>query len=140
MGEYAFGNKTRKVVRVGSWFENEYREYNSHKPAVDGVRQINWGKSIARAVHGCVIGGVKRRDRLGVRVGDTNVFIEAARNYRASIDLDALQIFCLPAIIWHPISGRGIIRRLPRPLAAKSIGAREVKKDLLRQVISTPSW
>ena len=34
---------------------------------------------------------------------------------------------------WHPESGRGSIRRAPRPLAAKSIGARGVKKVILGQ-------
>ena len=45
----------------------------------------------------------------------------------------------IPALIWHSKSGRGMIRRPPHPLAAKSIGAREAKKDLLQQVIVTPS-
>ena len=35
--------------------------------------------------------------------------------------------------------GRGNIRRVSRPLAAKSIGVRGVKKVILRQVIVTPS-
>ena len=55
---------------------------------------------------------MKRRDRLGVRVGDTNVFIKAARDYRASIDLDALQILCLPVIVRRKlhINRRYIVR------------------------------
>ena len=35
--------------------------------------------------------------------------------------------------------GRGIIRRVSRPLALKSIGRRGVRKVHLRQVIVTPS-
>ena len=39
----------------------------------------------------------------------------------------------ISALIWDPESGRGIIRRAPRSLAVKSIGAREVKKVILGQ-------
>ena len=46
----------------------------------------------------------------------------------------------ISALIWHPESGRGDIRRAPRPLAAKSIGAREVKKVILGQEGVEASW
>ena len=44
------------------------------------------------------------------------------------------------ALIWHPKSGRGIIRRVPHPLAAKSIGARGVKKGIVGREGVAASW
>ena len=46
----------------------------------------------------------------------------------------------ISAFIWHPESGRGSIRRAPRPLAVKSIGARGVKKVVLRREGVTAPW
>ena len=46
----------------------------------------------------------------------------------------------ISALIWHPESGRGIIMRASRPLAAKSIGPRGVKKVVLRREGVAASW